>query len=312
MDGKFLSVAENFSLCCIKRPTSAKNEIEQTHRHLKIKPKRSVSIMPANSPNQPKENKENKTWRDSKFARRLRAVRVNRAVFLSAIIILSALAVILVITAVTNRARRRAAEEVLKPLPADELTEPAPQSDEPSANPSPSVDPAPADVEPSVPTVETVPVLSLPVDGALLQVHSSDLQVFSRTMQDYRVHLGVDLVTAADAPVLAAADGTVARIWDDPMMGKCVALSHAADTLTVYKNLSPDLPEDVTVGSSVVRGQRIGTVGDTALLEVAEEPHLHLEMTVGGLQVDPLDYFPSSVVTSLSRDTSFEDVDGEK
>ena len=270
--------------------------------------------MPGNLPNQ---SKEKKNWRESKFMRRLRAVRVNRAVFLSAIIILLALAVILVITAVTNRARRRAAEEVLKPVTGDEMTEPAPSkpSDEAVVKPDPSAEPAtdaPKQQTDPAPTVETVPTLSLPVDGSLLQAHSADLQVFSRTMQDYRVHLGVDLATAADAPVLAAADGTIARIWDDPMMGKCVAISHAADSLTVYKNLAADLPEEITVGVSVVRGQRIGTVGDSAMMEVAEEPHLHFEMTVNGIQVNPLDYFPTSVVISLSQDASYEDAEEGK
>ena len=255
--------------------------------------------MPNKLPNQPKQPEENK---ESALLRRLRTVRVNRAVFLSAIIILSALAVILVITAVTNRTRRRAAEEVLKPITDEELADALP-SDEP-ADP-PQTDDRKSDTP--VPTVETVPTLSLPVDGSLLQNHSAEIQVFSRTMQDYRVHLGVDLATAENAPVLAAADGTVARIWDDPMMGKCIAISHAANSLTVYKNLAADLPEDITVGAAVVRGQRIGSVGDSAMLEVAEEPHLHFEMTVGGIQVDPLEYFPTSITASLAQDTSYED-----
>lgn len=260
--------------------------------------------MPNHLPNQPKPSEKKK---ESAILRRLRTIRVNRAVFLSAIIILSALAVILVITAVTNRSRRNAAEEVLKPITDDEITQPV--SDEPAAE-----SPQPEDQKPDtpVPTVETVPTLSMPVDGSLLQSHSSEIQVFSRTMQDYRVHLGVDLATVADAPVLAAADGTVARIWDDPMMGKCIAISHAANALTVYKNLAADLPEDITVGAAVVRGQRIGSVGDSAMLEVAEEPHLHFEMTVGGIQVDPLEYFPTSVTASLAQDTSYEDAAGDK
>lgn len=258
-------------------------------------------------PEKPRQPKQKKKWRDSAFARRLRAIRVNRAVFLSAVIILLALAVLLVITAVANRTRRRAAEQVLKPVTGDELTEPLPskEPDKPKPNQTEPVQIQPTDDRPAP---ETVPTLSLPVDGALMQSHSADLQVFSRTMQDYRVHLGVDLSTAADAPVLAAADGVVARVWDDPMMGKCVALSHAADSLTVYKNLAPDLPSDIVPGAQVFRGQRIGTVGDTALMEVAEEPHLHLEMTVGGLQVNPLDYFPETVLASLSSDASYEDV----
>lgn len=260
--------------------------------------------MPNKLPNQPKQPKPTEEKKESALLRRLRTVRVNRAVFLSAIIILSALAVILVITAVTNRTRRRAAEEVLKPVTGDEINEPV-QSDEPTVDPSPVPDEPKPDTP--VPTVQTVPTLSMPVDGSLLQSHSADVQVFSRTMQDYRVHLGVDLATVENAPVLAAADGTVARIWDDPMMGKCIAISHAANALTVYKNLAADLPEDITVGAAVVRGQRIGQVGDSAMLEVAEEPHLHFEMTVGGIQVNPLEYFPTSVTASLAQDTSYED-----
>ena len=37
-------------------------------------------------------------------------------------------------------------------------------------------------------------------------------------------------------------------------------------------------------------GQVIGYVGDSALVEIAEEPHVHLEMKINGDYVDPLDY----------------------
>ena len=40
---------------------------------------------------------------------------------------------------------------------------------------------------------------------------------------------------------------------------------------------------------------------------MADEPHLHFEMTVGGLAVDPLDYFSKTDVDALSKDTAFED-----
>ena len=38
---------------------------------------------------------------------------------------------------------------------------------------------------------------------------------------------------------------------------------------------------------------------DTAMLEIADEPHLHMEMTVKGLQVNPLDYFSAAVIASI-------------
>ena len=144
------------------------------------------------------------------------------------------------------------------------------------------------------------------MEGKLAKAHSADVQVFSQTMQDFRVHLGIDIATAAAAEVFAAADGTVQKIWEDPMMGWCVALSHSGDCVTVYKNLAKDLAEGLTEGAVVRQGQLLGTVGDTAMLEIADEPHLHMEMTVKGLQVNPLDYFSAAVIASLSEDTAFE------
>ena len=231
-----------------------------------------------------------KKWKESKLYYKLKQVRVNRAVYLSSIVILLALAVVLAITAATNRARKSEAENTT------DITQPTqpPVSDE-----------TPTGGDPEVPT-NAIPELNLPVEGKLAKEHSADVQVFSQTMQDFRVHLGIDIATAAAAEVFAAADGTVQKIWEDPMMGWCVALSHSGDCVTVYKNLAKDLAEGLTEGAVVRQGQLLGTVGDTAMLEIADEPHLHMEMTVKGLQVNPLDYFSAAVIASLSEDTAFE------
>ena len=97
-----------------------------------------MPTVPNRPEQQPPRRKPKKKWKDSAFARRLRAIRVNRAVFLSAVIILLALAVVLVITAVANRARRRAAEEVLNPVSGNEATDPATPTTEPPGTRSPT------------------------------------------------------------------------------------------------------------------------------------------------------------------------------
>ena len=247
---------------------------------------------------------------ESKLTEKLRSLRVNRVVFLVAIAILVTLSLILMITAIANRARKQQAQNVLNPVTDTPVDNTNPEPDSGKTEP----DKTPEDSKPQPePPKPTVPTLSLPVDnGTLLQTHSVEIQVFSRTMQDFRVHTGIDLATEAGAPVLAAADGTIARIWDDPMMGKCLAVSHAADSQTIYKNLAPDLAEGIAEGVSVLRGQRIGTVGESAMAEIAEEPHLHLEMTVGGEAIDPLDYFPAAAISSISTDTTYEDSNSEK
>ena len=230
-------------------------------------------------------------------------LRIRRILMIAGIVILCTLAIVLAVTAATNRARKKKAQQD-SPLTTPDTTQEQPKTQEPATTQKP------VEKEPEKP-IETVPTLSLPVQGSLSQIHSVDTQVFSTTMQDWRVHLGIDLTTEQDAPVYAAADGTVARVWEDPMMGQCVALRHSGDCLTVYKNLSPTLADGIRTGATVARGQILGTVGDSAMVEIAEEPHLHMEMTVKGIQVDPLEYFSSAVLASITEDTSFEQSAGD-
>jgi murein DD-endopeptidase MepM/ murein hydrolase activator NlpD len=122
------------------------------------------------------------------------------------------------------------------------------------------------------------------------------------------MHAGIDIGTVAGASVSAMADGVISQVWDDVYMGKCVAVAHGGDAYTIYKNLSAELPAGVVIGAAVKAGDVIGTVGESAMVEVAEEPHLHLEMTVGGLAVDPTDYLDSDAMASLGEDTNYEDV----
>ena len=90
------------------------------------------------------------------------------------------------------------------------------------------------------------------------------------------------------------------------MMGTCVAVTHKDDTVSIYKNLAPALSEGIAAGTAVKQGQQLGIVGDTAVVEMADEPHLHFEVTVKGLSVDPLDYFSEKDVNALSEDTAYE------
>ena len=233
-----------------------------------------------------------KNWKDSQFFKKLKHIRVNRAVYLSAIIVLLSISVVLIVTAVNNRANKTPAQTtppaVTTTTPPEATTPPqTSENDKPTLN-------------------NTIPEFALPVGGVLSKKHSVDTQVFSPTLNEYRVHLGIDIATEEAAPVFAMAQGTVAQIWEDPMMGWCLALSHTGEAVTVYKNLSKQFADGISVGKEVEAGQLLGSVGDTAMIEIAEEPHLHVEMTVKGLQVDPLEYFSQEVISALTEDTVYE------
>ena len=232
---------------------------------------------------------ENK-FKQSKFYQNLKE---NRAVYITAVTLLAALAVIIAVTAVANRSK--------KPVETDNLgtesqieTQMTPESDSETQG------------DASTDVMDRLPTFSLPVSGLLMKSHDATTQVFSNTMKDYRVHLGVDIATELGAPVTAAADGTVMQVWEDVKMGQCVAIKHGGDACTIYKNLSETIPDSIVEGAEIKAGETVGYVGESAMVEIAEEPHLHFEMTVGGLAVDPLTYFEKDAVATLSEDEAYE------
>ena len=220
---------------------------------------------------------------------------------------LVAIAIVIGITAASNRAKKPNVNEpaVTTPTPADTNKTP---STEPNVTDTkaPEVSDTPSNTTSQTgPVSKPVPTFSLPVSGKLYKYHDAETQVFSNTMNDYRIHLGVDIATAEGAPVYAAAEGSVSKIWSDPLMGYCIAITHSGDAVTVYKNLAKDLPLGISEGAKVNAGQQIASVGESAMVEVADEPHLHFEMTVGGLQVDPLEYFSAKDVAALESDENY-------
>ena len=230
---------------------------------------------------------------------KLKNKRINRSYLFTVLALVVALVVIIAAAIASNRSK-----EPTK-LPDDsgnKITErptekPTEKPTEPEVTEKPT-----GSVGGSVSTGNKIPTFILPVSGKITNKHDPTLQVFSPTMQDYRVHIGVDLATKENAPVYAAADGKISKIWVDTLMGYCIAIKHSGDCVTVYKNLAETLPEGIAEGASVRSGQLIATVGESAMVEIADEPHLHFEMTVGELAVDPLEYFDESALESAKKE----------
>ena len=128
-----------------------------------------------------------------------------------------------------------------------------------------------------------------PVVGEVTKHHSLDTPVFSNTLNEWRVHTGIDISTDEGAEVFCAADGVVSKVYSDPLLGKSVEITHANGITSIYGNLA-STGIAVKVGDSVKSGDLIGKVGDTSLSELADEAHLHFAIKVNGVSVNPLDY----------------------
>ena len=127
-----------------------------------------------------------------------------------------------------------------------------------------------------------------PLSGSVTTLYAMDCLSYNETTRDWRVHNGVDYTAEEGTPVSAAADGVVASLQEDDLMGATVVLRHTGGYETTYAGLR-EIPE-LKVGDSVVLGQRIGVVGTTALAETALGPHVHFSVTYQDMPMDPEDF----------------------
>lgn len=127
-----------------------------------------------------------------------------------------------------------------------------------------------------------------PVVGQVSEMHSSEIPVFSDTLGEWRLHTGIDITADEGTEVYATERGTVSRVYSDPLLGKTVEVSHEGGIVTRYSNLASEV--SVKEGDVISSGALLGRIGDSSISELAEEPHLHFEMLVNGVSVNPLDY----------------------
>ncbi len=137
---------------------------------------------------------------------------------------------------------------------------------------------------------DTAPTFIMPTDGYIAKDFSADRAVYSLTMNDYRTHNGIDIAAELDCAVVAAADGTVESVYTDDFMGKCIVISHDGGFKSHYMGVSDSLPSGIEAGAAVSAGQTIASIGESAVAEIADSPHLHFELTKDSQTLNPCDY----------------------
>ena len=198
---------------------------------------------------------------------------VAKAVYGAVIALLCITAIVIGIVAANNRNQNQLPDDEKPPVSDDE--------NDGSQNTDNSTDEGNDDAN------ETLTFIS-PVSGAVMKGHSATTPVFSETLEEWRIHTGIDISTEEGADVFAAAAGEVTKVYSAPLLGNTVEITHANGMKTLYSNLSAD--NLIAVGTKVASGEKIGNVGYTAICEIADEAHLHFEMLVDEASVNPLDY----------------------
>jgi len=102
-------------------------------------------------------------------------------------------------------------------------------------------------------------------------------------------HSGIDYDAPEGAPVHSPARGRVVLAEPLAVRGNAVIVDHGRGVMTAYWHLSRI---DVQVGQQVETGERLGLVGNTGLSTGA---HLHWELRIMGVQVDPLQWVHENI-----------------
>lgn len=184
--------------------------------------------------------------------------------------------------------------------------EETPVLDLPKISSSPDVPHSTANTKATIPPYSTVPptesdapassgatvssTMLLPVStGNVLKGYASDSLVYSNTLNHWSTHTALDISAPEGTLVLSAKDGTVSTISEDELMGLTVTISHTDGLETIYSSLE-SVPDEIKEGVSVLQGQAIGAVGNSASSESSDGAHLHFEVKKDGKNVNPQNY----------------------
>ncbi|MCI8613308.1 MAG: M23 family metallopeptidase [Clostridia bacterium] len=139
------------------------------------------------------------------------------------------------------------------------------------------------------------PVYVVPVENYTVGKSASLTKlVYSTTLNQWRTHNGVDILTSAGAQVKTICGGTVKSVKETNLEGFVVTVEHDGGITSTYKGLGE---VSVKEGDKLEANQAIGTVAENMMIEQNDGAHLHLEMTKDGKLIDP-----ASLISDLSSD----------
>jgi len=150
----------------------------------------------------------------------------------------------------------------------------------------PVVEEVPENVEPAAVTKMENVKPPLAEMGDVIGIFSAGELVKNPTTGSWQTHNGADIAAEVGDEVYAVSNGEIMEVKNDPVWGVTVELDHHNGYVTRYCGLSSGL--SVQAGDMLVSGDLIGTVGDTADIESALSPHLHIEILHNGNYIDPM------------------------
>lgn len=140
-------------------------------------------------------------------------------------------------------------------------------------------------VETAFPKLDNVKPPLADISNILTSFSGTEL-VKNETTGSWQTHNGTDFEAEIGSEVYAVSNGEVTSVKKDALWGITVTIDHHNGFISKYCNLAENL--SVQEGDTIISGDIIGLVGQTADIESSLAPHLHLEITHNGTFTDPM------------------------
>lgn len=123
----------------------------------------------------------------------------------------------------------------------------------------------------------------LPLNSKVVKDYSDGDMVYSKTMDDWRTHNGIDISGNIGDNAIAVQDGKILEVISDELWGETVVIQHGNGLKVRYSGVKATVKAE----EKIEQGQVIGTVVAIPL-EEKDGVHIHLETEVDGKSVDPI------------------------
>lgn len=132
-------------------------------------------------------------------------------------------------------------------------------------------------------------LMEWPVNGNILLDYSMDQSTYFPTLDQYKLSSAISVGAVEGAPVVAAVNGTVYSVKQDPQTGTTLTMELGNGYQAIYGQLT-DLA--VSEGETVQKGTIIGYIAQPTKYYSTEGANLYFAMKKDGEPIDPIAYLP--------------------
>ena len=120
----------------------------------------------------------------------------------------------------------------------------------------------------------------------VLRQYSTEMPSYSKTLDVWEIHKGLDVAAEDGAEIKSILDGTVESVYSDDKYGTSIKLSYADGLTVIYSGIKENV--SLQKGDTVKEGDCIGYVGNTTNVENEDGTHVHIEAYKNDKAINPL------------------------